>query len=374
MHIREINASSFHDRNKFIQFPFHLYKENKQWVPPFISDMHFVMNKQEYPFYRHSDGAFFVCESDKEILGRIAVLQNTNYCKFHNMRTAFFYFFETINDLQVSNALFDAAADWAKKRNLIQIYGPRGFSRVGCTGLLTKGFEYLPAMNITYNFDYYPTLMEKMEFEPETDYLSGYLTRETFQTPQRVVEMAEKIAKRSDLWVKTFHNKSEMKKMIPEVDAIHSAAFENNPAYYPSTKEEFELIANGIMQLADPGLIKMIMKGNEVAGFIIAYHDLSKALQRTKGRTAPFGWIEFLKEKKQTNVVDLNGVGILPKFQGTGANILLYYELMRTLMAYKQFDRAEFIQVDVRNFKSKSDSETMGVNWHKCHRTYQMDI
>jgi hypothetical protein len=43
-------------------------------------------------------------------------------------------------------------------------------------------------------------------------------------------------------------------------------------------------------------------------------------------------------------------------------------------MEYKQFEQAEFIQVDVRNFKSKSDSETMGVNWHKCHRTYQMEI
>jgi hypothetical protein len=374
MHIREIDATSIHDRNKFIQFPFHLYKENKQWVPPFISDMHFVMNRQKYPFYQHSDGTFFVCESGSEVLGRIAVLHNTNYCKFHNLRTAFFYFFESIDDLQIASNLFDAAFSWGKKRDLTQIYGPRGFSRVGCNGILTKGFEYMPAMNITYNFPYYPAFMEKIGFVPETDYLSGYITRDTFKIPQKVAEMAEKIAKRNDLWVKTFRNKAEMKTLIPEVDAIHSAAFENNPAYYPSTKEEFELIANGIVQLADPGLIKMIMKGNEVAGFIIAYHDLSKALQRTKGQMAPLGWIEFLKEKKQTNVVDLNGVGILPKFQGTGANILLYYELIRTLMAYKQFDRAEFIQVDVRNFKSKSDSETMGVNWHKCHRTYQMEI
>ena len=32
------------------------------------------------------------------------------------------------------------------------------------------------------------------------------------------------------------------------------------------------------------------------------------------------------------------------------------------------------VQIDERNFKSKSDMETMGVNWYKRHRTYQQDI
>ncbi len=102
--------------------------------------------------------------------------------------------------------------------------------------MLVKGFEYLPAMGIAYNHAYYPKLMEQLGFDTETDYLSGFATRTNYQLPARVEEMAEKILKRGKFWVKTFTSKSEMQDMIPIVDKIHTEAFENNPAYYPSTK------------------------------------------------------------------------------------------------------------------------------------------
>ncbi len=116
------------------------------------------------------------------------------------------------------------------------------------------------------------------------------------------------------------------------------------------------------------------MYEKEIAGFILAFPNVSKAVQRSKGRIYPFGWIDLLQEKKRTNVIDLNGVGILPKYQGLGANMLLYVELARTLLSHDQFEQAEFVQADIRNFRSKSDSENMGVTWHKCHRTYEKHI
>jgi len=69
----------------------------------------------------------------------------------------------------------------------------------------------------------------------------------------------------------------------------------------------------------------------------------------------------------------LNGIGLLPQFQGLGGNVLLYAEVENTL-AGAGMKRGEIVQVDERNFRSKSDMETMGVIWNKRHRTYHKQL
>jgi len=83
--------------------------------------------------------------------------------------------------------------------------------------------------------------------------------------------------------------------------------------------------------------------------------------------------LQLLYEKKHSHWIDMNGVGLLPKYQGLGANALLYSEVEKTIVA-AGMTHAEIIQVDERNFRSYSDMNTMGVEWKKTHRTYQKKI
>ncbi len=372
MNIRTLDTDNRADVKRFIDFPFKLYHQNPHWVPPLYSEMKLVLNRKQHPFYRHSQADFFVCESEGDILGRLAILHNQNYSQHHRSPIGFFYYFESVNDPQVPQQLFDAGIEWAKKRCLSTILGPKGFLRANGAGLLVEGFDHRPAMGILYNFDYYPQLIEKAGFEKETDHLSGYMRR-GHNFPERIHQAAAKVKEQGTFWVRHFNRKSEMRAMIQMVDKVHHEAFQNNPGFYPSTEAEFALIANTMIQIADPKLIKVIMKEQEIAGFILAYADISEALRKIKGRLFPFGWARVLSEKKRSRKVDLNGVGILPKFQGRGANLVLYSELEKTLKQYP-FELAELVQVDERNFKSKSDMENMGVTWYKRHRTYRYTL
>ncbi len=373
MNIRKINSTNSGDRKKFIHFPLHLYKDHPLWVPPATSEMQTVLDRSRHPFYHHSEADFFLAESDGQILGRIAVLHNQNYSKHHKTPTAFFYYFDCIDDFDVAQALFQSALDWSRQRNIQLLLGSKGFLRSNGMGILVEGFDYPPAMGIPYNLSYYPTLIERLGFEKETDYLSGHLTKSE-QIPEQVLQIAQKVQQRGNFSIKTFQNKSDLLPYIQEVDRLHHEAFQNNPGFYPSTEEEFELIAKTMVQIADPRLIKLIMKGDEIAGFVIAYADITNALRKTRGEMWPFGWITLLREQKTTSVVNLNGIGFLPKYQGLGANALLYSEVEKTLRAFDQFKTAELVQVDERNFKSKSDMERLGVHWNKRHRIYRYSL
>lgn len=372
MKLTKINLSSKPDKDKFINFPFTIYKDHPYWVPPLKAEIERVLSPSKHPFYRHSNADFFVVESEREVLGRIAILQNKNFNAYHNSKTAFFYYFDTVDDAGVAKLLIDAAKDWAKKEGLTQIMGPKGFLRSSGIGLLVEGFEILPAMGLAYNYPYYATHLENNGFVKATDHLSGFMDH-SHTIPEKIHEAAEKVKKRGNFWVQEFTNSADIRKRIHAVEEVHRKAFSKNPNFMPSTSQEFELMAGSIIQIAEPGLIKLIMKGDEVAGFIIAYPNVNRAIQQIKGRLWPLGWWKVLRAKKKTKLCDLNGLGIIPEHQGAGANLLLYNELEKTLRKY-HFERVELVQIDEQNFKSKSDMENMGVIWHKRHRTYKLDI
>jgi hypothetical protein len=110
-----------------------------------------------------------------------------------------------------------------------------------------------------------------------------------------------------------------------------------------------------------------------VIGFIFAYPDISAGLQRARGRLWPLGWLHILIERKRTNWVNLNGVGVLPAYQGIGASILMYAELARAIKGFG-FEHADFVQVGEDNLKSRADVEALGVRWYKRHRNYKRSL
>ncbi|MHB0922972.1 MAG: hypothetical protein ACYC3H_03270 [Bellilinea sp.] len=372
MVIRNIDPNNRRDVNRFIDFPHALYRDNPYWVPEIRSAARLVFDQKRHPYYRHSKAAFFLAEKEGKVVGRIAVLHNRNYSQHYKQEVGFFSHFDLIDDREVANGLLDSAAAWARSQGVQSILGPRGFLRSQGFGLLVEGFDLLPAVSIPYNFPYYQNLLELYGFVKEADILSGYMVPAD-ALPEKFFIAADKVAEKGNLKVLKFKTKRELKLWIPKVDRVYKEAFLENPNYFPTTAEEFELMAKNIYQIADPHLIKIIVKGDDIAGFLLGYPNINRALQKTKGRLWPFGWLAVLREMRTTRRIDLNGLGMLPQYQGRGGNILLYAEVERTLRDANA-EYAEMIQVDERNFNSFSDLMNAGVHIHKRHRLYRLTL
>ena len=57
--IRKLDTSSRRDVRRFIELPFRIYRDCPQWVPPLVDDVTLHVNRKQYPFYEHSEAAFF---------------------------------------------------------------------------------------------------------------------------------------------------------------------------------------------------------------------------------------------------------------------------------------------------------------------------
>ncbi len=368
MTIRKLDTENPHDRKQFIHFPFRLYK-NSLWVPPFVSDVSFAMNRKKHPFYQHSFADFFVAETNGSIQARAALLEKTKYNQFHNDKAAFFYFFDAINDSDVVNTLFEHATEWAKARGLMKILGPFGFMQGDSIGLLVDGFEHRPAMGQTYNFAYYDEVLKAAGFEKKTDFYSGYLPAGS-DLPPRFYDIAEKVKAKRNFWIKSFRNKAELQEWIGRIQALYNAAFSNNFGYTPLSTQEAEIVANRLLAISNPRLIKLVMKEDEIIGFLFAFVDVTDGLRKANGHMWPLGWWPILREFKQTRWVNFNGTGLLPGHRGVGANAVLYTEMAKTIRQFN-FLHADLVQIEESNAKSVADMQAMGVQWYKTHRVYE---
>ncbi len=369
MQVRQINTNRRRDVRQFIAFPFALYRDCPQWVPPLVSDMELVLNRRRHPFYRHSAADFFVAEEEGRTVGRIAVLDNRHYNEHHGTKKAFFYYFDSIPSAAVSRALFRAAREWAHGRGLTHIEGPWGFLEGDSIGLLVEGFEHRPALGIAYNYDYYDSLLRDARFQRLTDYHSGYLPGD-YALPQRFFDIAERVKSQRGFWIKRFRSKRELRAWVPRVVETYNKAFAENLEYYPVTPEEGRIIGQRLLAATDHRLVKLVMKGEEIVGFLFPFYDISAALQRTRGRLWPFGWIALLREFRRTRWVNFNGVGLVPGHRGVGANAVLYTEVARTVREFG-FQHADIVQVEEQNVKSQGDMKAIGVRWYKKHRVYE---
>lgn len=371
MQIRKLDVDQKKERARFVDFAFDLYRDSKLWVPPLRSGAMAALDKSKHPFYKHSDGDFFLVEEGDTVLGRIGVLENRSFNNFHQSRVAFFSYFEVVENIEVARILLRKAIEWAKERNLDTVIGPRGVINIDGS-VLVEGFEHRPAVNIPWNFPYYDAFIKDSGFEKETDYLSGY-ARGDHDLPPRLYEIAARVKEKRGFRIKTFSSKAEIREWAPLAMKIQHEAMSGLHSFFPPTEDETRAVIDSLLQIVDPSLIKLVMKGDDIAGFLIAYHDVSDGLQKARGRLFPFGWFYILRARQTTEWVNVNGLGLLPQYRGLGANAVLYTELRDTIAGHG-FTHADIVQVNETNFNSRSDMETMGIQWYKRHRHYKLTL
>jgi len=373
--IEKIDTENKYQVKRFVEFYYNLYKDCPQWVPPLFMDAYLPLNRKKHPFFEYSDADFFLAVRDNKIVGRICAGMNKLFNEYHKTKKAQFYFFDAIDDVEVARVLFETVFDWARGRGLDTVVGPKGLSPFDGYGIQIEGHEHRQMMTMmNYNYSYYRKLVEAVGFEKEVDFVSCYLPAEAFKIPERIERIAQWAMKRGHLWVKHFKSKKELVGWAQRIGETYNRTFINNWEYYPFSQGDIDYAVQNVFMVADHHLIKLIMHGDDIVGFLFAFPDVSAAIQRAKGRLFPFGIVDILLEMKRTKTVSGNGMGVLPEFQGTGGNALLYYEMGKTMLDFKQFEFVEMTQVAETTRQMRADLRNLNGVEYKNHRVFRKVI
>jgi hypothetical protein len=373
MNIIQVDLADRWQVNEFLALPFQIYRAIPQWVPPLQTDDRLRLNPKRHPFFRHSNAAFFLARDTNRTIGRLSILDHTLYNQYNHAQTAFFYLFECENDQKAASALFSAGFEWARSRGLTNMIGPKGFTAMDGLGLLVKGFERRPALGLPYNPPYYPELIESQGFKMYNEIVSGYLGGE-IQFPEHLHELAARVKERRGLRIAHYKSRRELRGVLSHLKALYNGALEGTSGGTPITDEEIKILADQILWFADPHLIKIVMKDEKPVGFLLAYPDISAALQKTRGKLFPFGWVTLLRELRTTNWININGAGMITEYRGLGGTAILYSEMFKSVIENPRYHHAEVVQIGLENVKMLREMESFGLDFYKMHRTYQKSL
>ena len=102
----------------FVRFPWRVYEDDPNWVPPLISESLAYLDPARGPFYGHADVALFLARRGREVVGTIAAFVDQHRIEHMGQPEGGFGFFEVIEDYAVAEQLMDAACEWLRVLNL----------------------------------------------------------------------------------------------------------------------------------------------------------------------------------------------------------------------------------------------------------------
>jgi len=343
-----INPKNRHQLDLFLKLPEMIYRHDQNWIRPLLgSDINsFSRIKQLIPM----DLELFLVLGDSEPLARAALFIDKQYNKIHNESTAFFGFFECVDNKAAALELLTAIERISLNKGMKKLIGPVEFSTNYQVGLLIDGFSR-PTIMTPYNKKYYPWLLENAGYKKAVD-LYAYLFKKERTIPENLYKI-ERITrkKRPDLSAKPLSDIPRFSR-VKLLKKIYNEAFKDIWGFVPMSEKEFSNLLTNLSSMNHFDLNFLAFSGKTPVGILLTMPDLYSTIKRLR----------------------LNVIGVIPAFRGKGIESLLGIRALEKARA-KGYGEIEFSVIFEDNAASNNlITREFDVKPSKTFRIYEKEL
>lgn len=351
-----------------------IYENDPRWVPPLIIDRMKILDERKNPFWKTASRQLFLAGRQGKTVGRIAAIHDPRYESTYGEKVGYFGFFESVNDPEVSSALFRAADRWLAERGCTSVIGPLNPSINDEAGLLVEGFDDPPQVLMTYNPEYYIGLIESYGFTKEADLWAWRLTAE-FLTP-KLKRVRDLVLERDDVRLRNFRfsPKSAFLEDIGIIHNVYNRAWEANRGSIRMTDEEILALGNDLKMVAEKDLVIIAESRGEPVGFVLALPDINQILIRNRGGGILGGILRLLTGKRSVTRGRIVALGLIPGFRNRGIDAALYYEIGTRMTGPHGYTESEASWVLEDNHAMNHALRMMRGERYKTYRLYKNSI
>lgn len=351
----------------FINFPKKLYAGDTNYIMPLDLDIRNTFNRQYNPAYLTGDCSSWLLYRDNEIVGRISAFYND--VETTGVRTAGCGFFESINDQEVANKLFDTAKEWLIANGCTYMDGPINFGdRDSFWGLMVGGFAS-PAYRENYNFPYYKELFENYGFEFEIGQTTSLIDEKNFNF-ERFSKLASRIEANPDYTFQYF-KLSNIVKYADDFVEIYNKAWAFHENFQPMTREKILIRMNEMKPIVVEDLNVFAYYKGQPVGFYLTVLDVNQIFKHVNGKLNWLGKLKFLYYKSTVKRVRGIIFGVVPEHQNKGLEVAIIMKFRESLIKLGKYNENELAWIGDFNPKMLSMFESMGAMPVKRHITYR---
>ena len=375
--LKEVKTAS--DEKVWLHVDRPIYKGNPMWVCPLDNDISRVFNPQVNKKFNNGEAIRWTAfdSATGEAVGRIAAFYENNASEDYEQPTGGCGFFESIDNQEVANLLFDACRDWLASKGMEAMDGPINFgSRDAWWGLLVDGYQYQPLYTNPYHLPYYKELFENYGFQNYFNQNTYVWRAESGVLSEIALEKARRVLSNPEYQIRDVSN-TDLSQAAENLRTIYNKAWALFTGVKPMSEAEAQKLMQTLKPIIDPNLIYFAYHNNEPIGFFVMVPDLNRIIGKFNGR---FGIIEKLRlmwELKVSKSCDrVFGIifGITPEFQGKGIESAIMTYILENYVQtgrshYKSF---EFAWIgDFNPVMNKMIERYVCATRHKMHTTYR---
>jgi len=367
LEIKPVNGKR--DQKQFLELPWSIYQGDPNWIPPLRMDQKEMVNYKKHPFYDYAEIQTFLAVRGDEVVGRIAAIVNPRHNDRYDEKIGFVGFFESIDDKQVADGLFNAAKAWLAERDIHTMRGPVNPSLNYTVGLLIERFDLAPTFMMTYNPAYYPALWENYGFEKTQDLYAYWGHIDMLDT---IDEKLKWVVRECQSRFKVHLRRINRKKFVEEVRMfldIYNKSLVGTWGFTPMSEAECEHMAQGLKWLIVPEMTTVAEVDGKPIGAVFGLLDYNPTIKKIDGRLLPFGFLRLLNSKRKTKRVRMISTNVLPEYQRWGIGLLLMSRLVPDIREWG-VKEGEFSWVLESNQLSRGTLERGGAERRQEYRIY----
>jgi GNAT superfamily N-acetyltransferase len=370
--IRPIELGNTRQLKTFIKFPWRIYRDDPNWVPPLILDQLQFFTPGKNPYFSHSTAQLFMAFRGDEPVGRISAHENNQHIQVHKDGAGFFGFFECIDDRAVAHALFDAASTWLWERGLKTMRGPASFSVNHEVGLLLDAFDEPPLIRMTYNPSYYAGLIEECGLQKIQD-LYAYVMFESEEMPEWLHGFSDLVLEDPKLVVRTVDIR-DFKNEMERIKKIYAEAWSQNWGAVPLTDEEFDRIVGEFKLIYDRDLFFIAEYDGEPAGMSLVLPDMNQVLKKAGGRLFPLGLLKMLWYRRRIDAWRMPILGVRQEHRLRGIEVVLCRRTYDVAKKNRNYRKGEMSWVLESNTGANAVLKKLGARRSKTYRIYEKPL
>ncbi|WP_243389306.1 hypothetical protein [Avrilella dinanensis] len=371
MQIIEVNNPK--TEKQFLEVPLSIYQNDKKWIRPLDQDIKAVFDPDKNKILQ--EGGLlkrWIVKQNQTIVGRIAAFVNPKYKE--KQPTGGIGFFESVDNQEVADLLFDTAKNWLQQQSMKAMDGPINLGeRDQWWGLLVEGF-YPPLYHMNYNPPYYRKLFENYGFQ-------NYFNQECFTLPFDA-EMSDRLKflhqriKRTGKYKAEYLKKSNIDKYVMDFVSIYNDAWATHGGGKQLTKQEGYNIFKEMKPVIDEKLVWFVYHENQPIAFWVNLPDLNYYFKRLNGKFGLWQKLKFLYMLKFVNNPKAVGIvfGVTQAFQGRGIEAFMIMEGRETIRKDLNYNQYEMQWIGDFNPKMIKIAHELGATVNRKLTTYRYMI
>jgi len=362
------------DLKNFLTIPWTIYQHDTRWVPPLMIERRLQLSKTN-PYFRHAEACFWIAYKKGIPVGRISAQIDNLYLARHNNKSGFWGMLESVDDLEVFDALFKTAGLWLKAKGMERMLGPFNLSINQECGLLIKGFEYPPFFMMPHNFPYYAENLETLGHKKAKDLLAYFIKKDK-DTVERISKI---LSRRFDKLQTRALDKKHLERELKSIFFIFNDAWSENWGFVPFTQDEYMHLGKSMSYIASPNLIRIAEIEGKPVGFIVLLPNLNEIIKDMDGRLFPLNWMKLLWRIRFHHFTSgrILLMGVLKKHTnsllGAAISLALIRDVMKEVLG-TSMTNIELSWILEDNLAMRNIIEGLGAKAYKTYRIFEKTI